>query len=53
MRGLVTEALGRLPVPGDAVTIGEYEFEVERVKDRVAESVLAHPVVTQPAGEDE
>ena len=51
--GLVTEALGRLPLPGDAVTIGAYEFEVERVKDRVAESVLAHPVVTQPAGEDE
>ena len=51
--GLVTAALGRLPVPGDTVTIGEYEFEVERVKDRVAESVLAHPVVTQPAGEDE
>ena len=51
--GLVTAALGRLPLPGDAVTIGAYEFEVERVKDRVAESVLAHPVVTQPAGEDE
>jgi putative hemolysin len=43
--GLVTEALGRLPVPGDVVTVGEYEFEVERVGDRVVESVLARPVV--------
>jgi len=51
--GLVTAALGRLPVPEDTVTVGEYEFEVEHVKDRVAQSVLAHPVVTQPAGQDE
>jgi putative hemolysin len=51
--GLVTAALGRLPVPGDRVTVGGYEFEVERVADRAAESVLARPVVTAPADKDE
>jgi CBS domain containing-hemolysin-like protein len=47
--GLVTAALGRLPLPGDTTTVGEYEFEVERVVDRAPESVLARPVVTEPA----
>jgi CBS domain containing-hemolysin-like protein len=42
--GLVTAALGRLPVPGDTVTVGDYEFAVERVADRAAESVFAKPV---------
>jgi CBS domain containing-hemolysin-like protein len=42
--GLVTAALGRLPVPGDTVTVGDYEFVVERVADRAAESVFANPV---------
>jgi len=51
--GLVTAALGRLPAPGDTVTVGEYEFDVERVADRVAESVLARPVVTETADKDE
>jgi Mg2+/Co2+ transporter CorC len=46
--GLVTAALGRLPVPGDTATVGDYEFEVERVADRAAESLLARPVVTEP-----
>jgi CBS domain containing-hemolysin-like protein len=50
--GLVTAALGRLPVPGDTATVGEYEFEVERVTDRAPESLLARPVVTEPS-EDE
>src|SRR5687767_7071193 len=50
--GLVTAALGRLPVPGDTATVGEYEFEVERVADRAPESLLARPVVTEPS-EDE
>ena len=50
--GLVTAALGRLPVPGDRATAGEYEFEVERVADRAPESLLARPVVTEPS-EDE
>ena len=46
--GLVTAALGRLPAPGDTATVGEYEFEVERVADRAPESLLARPVVTEP-----
>jgi CBS domain containing-hemolysin-like protein len=50
--GLVTAALGRLPQRGDTATVGEYEFEVERVADRAPESLLARPVVTEPS-EDE
>jgi CBS domain containing-hemolysin-like protein len=42
--GLVTAALGALPARGDRVTIGEYEFEVERVADRAIDSVLARRV---------
>jgi putative hemolysin len=50
--GLVTAALGRLPAPGDTATVGEYEFEVERVTNRAPESLLARPVVTE-SSEDE
>ncbi len=39
--GYVTEALGRLPVPGDTVTIDGYSFRVERVTDRAVDSVVA------------
>jgi CBS domain containing-hemolysin-like protein len=39
--GLVTEALGHIPVPGETVTIGEYEFEVERIAGRALQSVVA------------
>ena len=39
--GLVTAGLGHLPVPGDTVTLGDYEFEVERVADRAVEWVIA------------
>jgi CBS domain containing-hemolysin-like protein len=39
--GFVTEALGRLPVPGDTVTIDGYAFRVERVAERAIESVVA------------
>ena len=42
--GLVTAALGHLPLAGETVAIGEYEFEVERVADRAVESVLARRV---------
>jgi CBS domain containing-hemolysin-like protein len=45
--GLVTAALGHLPAPGEHVTVGEYEFEVERVADRAVESVLAHRTVPE------
>jgi Mg2+/Co2+ transporter CorC len=43
--GLVTEALGHLPAPGERVTIGEYEFEIERVVDRAVETVVARRLV--------
>jgi magnesium and cobalt transporter len=46
--GMVTEALGHLPEPAEIVTIGEYEFTVERVSDRVLESVLAAPLRHEP-----
>jgi len=49
--GYVTEALGRLPVAGDTVTIDGYSFRVERVADRAIESVIATRV--SPPGEDE
>jgi len=39
--GYVTAALGRLPVPGDTVTIDGYSFTVERVTDRAIDSVVA------------
>lgn len=50
--GLVTEELGRLSAPADRVTIGDYEFEVERVADRAPDSVIARRVAAEPeAGE--
>ena len=50
--GLVTAVLGRLAVPGDRVTIGDYEFEVERVTDRALESVVARRCVAEPSEVD-
>ena len=47
--GLVTASLGRLPAPGDRTTVGEYEFDVERVADRAVDSVLARRVVAEEA----
>jgi CBS domain containing-hemolysin-like protein len=49
--GLVTEALGHLPAPGECVTIGEHEFEIERVVDRAVESVVAKKLVPTPSEE--
>lgn len=46
--GLVTGALGHLPVSGEIVALGDYEFEIERVVDRAVESVLARPLTPQP-----
>jgi CBS domain containing-hemolysin-like protein len=51
--GLVTEALGHLPGPGERVTIGEYEFEVERVVARAIEMVVARRLVPAAAEENE
>jgi CBS domain containing-hemolysin-like protein len=38
--GLVTEALGHIPGEHDTVVIGEFEFEVERVRDRTPLSIV-------------
>jgi CBS domain containing-hemolysin-like protein len=51
--GFVTAALGHLPSPGDRGTIGEYEFEVERVIDRAVDSVLVRRLVPEPTEVDE
>ena len=45
-------ALGHLPAPGDRTTVGEYEFEVERVADRALDSVLAQRVATEDTEAD-
>jgi CBS domain containing-hemolysin-like protein len=47
--GMMIEALGHLPTPGERVSIGEYDFEVERVADRTVESAL---VIKLPAPRD-
>jgi CBS domain containing-hemolysin-like protein len=49
--GLVTEALGHLPAPGERVTIGDYEFTVERVIDRAIETVVVKRLI--PAASEE
>jgi len=48
--GMVIEALGHLPAPGERISIGEYDFEVERVVNRAVESVI---VVRLPMPRDE
>jgi putative hemolysin len=45
--GMVIEALGHLPTPGEIVDIGTFEFEIEAVADRAVESVLVRKLVTQ------
>ena len=51
--GLVTGALGHLPLAGETVTIGDYEFEVERVAERAVETVLARRITPEPAEDGE
>jgi CBS domain containing-hemolysin-like protein len=51
--GLVTAALGHLPVPGERATVGNYEFEVERVVNRALDSALARRVVQEETGAEE
>ena len=48
--GMVIEALGHLPTIGERISIGEYDFEVERLADRVVESVI---LVRLPMPRDE
>src|SRR5262245_17903506 len=47
--GMVTEALGHIPTGGEAVIVGDFEFEVERVRDRIPQSVTARRVVPVPS----
>jgi putative hemolysin len=47
--GLVTEALGHIPAEGETVVIGDFEFEVERVTDRIPQLVVARRVVPVPS----
>ncbi len=39
--GLVTAALGHLPLGGETVRIGDFEFEIERVEEKAVETVIA------------
>jgi len=51
--GLVTEKLGHLPAAGETVTIGDFEFLVERVADRALASVLVTRITREPAPVEE
>jgi putative hemolysin len=50
--GMVTAALGHLPLVGETVAIGDYDFAVERVAERAVETVLARRATSRP-DEDE
>jgi len=47
--GFVMERLGRLPVPGDRLTIDGAEVEVEKMHGRAVETVLVKPSLPEPA----
>jgi CBS domain containing-hemolysin-like protein len=46
------ECLGRVPAPGDTVTIDGLHVEVEQVDRRVVRSVLVEPLAGAPAPEE-
>lgn len=46
--GRVIEAVGQIPVPGQRVTIDGVEVEIERMSNRVVDSVLVTPVAEIP-----
>lgn len=48
--GLVTAALGHLPMAGETARIGDYELKVERVAERAVESVIARRVHSDADG---
>jgi putative hemolysin len=50
--GMVIEALGHIPTTGERISIGEYDFEIERLVDRAVESVIAVKL-PMPRSEDE
>jgi Mg2+/Co2+ transporter CorC len=47
--GLVTEALGHIPSEGDTAIVGDLEFAVEQVRDRIPQSVVVKSVVHVPS----
>jgi len=49
--GLVTAALGHLPISGETVRIGDYEIEVERVAERAVETVVTRRMRTDDGAE--
>ncbi len=49
--GLITEALGHIPVPGERVSMGRHVFEVERVVDRAVDAVIATRLAAGPGEE--
>jgi putative hemolysin len=49
--GLITEALGHLPIAGEKVTIAAFEFEVERVTERAITSAIARPLQPEARGD--
>jgi len=51
--GMVTAVLGHLPLAGETVTVGDFEFEIERVAERAVETVLARRLVPEDQAEDE
>ena len=46
--GLVTEALGHIPSPGDHSQVGSFGFIVERVANRAVETVVAQRISEEP-----
>jgi Mg2+/Co2+ transporter CorC len=51
VNGLVTEALGHLPTPGECIAIGDFEFEVEDVIHRALVTAVARRVKQEPVDE--
>ena len=52
LNGLITEALGHLPTPGERVAIGDFEFEVEDVRRRAMVSAIARDIRPVTAQEE-
>ena len=50
--GLVIEYLGHLPIPSETVTIGSYDFVVERVSGHAVESAIAKRTSDEPEDEE-
>ena len=50
--GMVTSALGHLPVAGETVAVGEFEFEVERVLEHAPRSIVARRLAPIPPEDD-